>query len=491
MRVAASPRVVDRDPVVRARRPRLRGGRDRPHRRADLQGRALRRGDHRPRGHPPPGGHRPAHRPGQPPQAERRPRRRAARPVHLAPVAAAALRPRRLQGLQRHLRPSRRRRAAGAPRAQARRGRGRSRLGLPPRRRRVLRARRSWTARTRTRLILRASRGPDRERRRAQHRGVAGRGAPAPRGRQRRSRAPGRRRAHVRQQAQPLDGAQPGRRGAAAHDARQAARARRALLQRRRAGRRGSPADWAWAARRWTRSPAPPSCTTSARSASPTRSSTSPAASPTASGSSSTSTPSSASASSTARRRCARWRGWSGPATSAGTGPATRIACAARRSRSGARIVAVCDAYEAMTADRSYRAAVSHELGLPGAAPLGRHPVRPRGRRGLPHRDRDRRRGARARRRPARGRARADAARFGRRRGRWTRTPTSPSRRPEPHPPAQAPPRQRGRRHLHRLGLGDDVHRVEHIAQVDEQRAEHRPEAAVERLRWPGDRTAR
>jgi len=28
----------------------------------------------------------------------------------------------------------------------------------------------------------------------------------------------------------------------------------------------------------------------------------------------------------------------------------------------GARIVAVCDAYEAMTANRSYRAAVSHEL---------------------------------------------------------------------------------------------------------------------------------
>ena len=63
---------------------------------------------------------------------------------------ADALRPRRLQALQRHLRPRGRRRAAGAAGREAGRGRRARRHGLPARRRRVLRAasrraRTSWT----------------------------------------------------------------------------------------------------------------------------------------------------------------------------------------------------------------------------------------------------------------------------------------------------------------------------------------------------------
>ena len=49
----------------------------------------------------------------------------------------------------------------------------------------------------------------------------------------------------------------------------------------------------------------------------------------------------------------------------------------------GSRIVAVCDAYEAMTADRAYRSALTPGGRRPGAARQRRHAVRPRGRRGL------------------------------------------------------------------------------------------------------------
>ena len=51
-----------RHAALRARGSCLRGGRDRADRRAHLQGGALRGRDHRPRGHSPAGGHRPAHR---------------------------------------------------------------------------------------------------------------------------------------------------------------------------------------------------------------------------------------------------------------------------------------------------------------------------------------------------------------------------------------------------------------------------------------------
>ena len=62
------------------------------------------------------GAHRRAHRPGQPPRAGQRPRRGAARaPSDERAARARALRPRRLQAVQRQLRPSGRRRAARPP----------------------------------------------------------------------------------------------------------------------------------------------------------------------------------------------------------------------------------------------------------------------------------------------------------------------------------------------------------------------------------------
>ena len=48
----------------------------------------------------------------------------------------------------------------------------------------------------------------------------------------------------------------------------------------------------------------------------------------------------------------------------------TRTACPARTSRSGARIVAIADAYEAMVAGRPYRTAVTHSEAI---AELRRH----------------------------------------------------------------------------------------------------------------------
>ena len=68
---------------------------------------------------PPARGHRRAHRARQPPAADGGPRR-GMRPDGGERRAARALRPRRLQALQRHLRPPRRRRAAPAPRLAAR-----------------------------------------------------------------------------------------------------------------------------------------------------------------------------------------------------------------------------------------------------------------------------------------------------------------------------------------------------------------------------------
>jgi hypothetical protein len=53
----------DRRAPVRPSGSRVRGGRDRPHRRAHQQGGALGGGDHRPRGHPAAGRHRSPHRP--------------------------------------------------------------------------------------------------------------------------------------------------------------------------------------------------------------------------------------------------------------------------------------------------------------------------------------------------------------------------------------------------------------------------------------------
>ena len=68
---------------------------------------------------------------------------------------------------------------------------------------------------------------------------------------------------------------------------------------------------------------------------------------------------------------------------SAGTARAIPTAHAAPRSPRGSRIVAVCDAYEAMTADRTYRRALTPAT-PPGTPRTRRHPVRPRGRRPVP-----------------------------------------------------------------------------------------------------------
>ena len=44
----------------------------------------------------------------------------------------------------------------------------------------------------------------------------------------------------------------------------------------------------------------------------------------------------------------------------------------------GARIIFVCDAYDAMTSDRAYSRAIAPSRGDRGAARLRRHAVRPR-----------------------------------------------------------------------------------------------------------------
>ena len=120
------------EPARRRARRRLAAGRLRPPRpeparqRRDARGQPLR------------GAHRCADRPGQPPRAHPRPRPGRRRPARGR--RAGALRPRRVQALQRLLRPPGRRRPPAAPRSQARRARRRRRLGLPDGRRRVLRA---------------------------------------------------------------------------------------------------------------------------------------------------------------------------------------------------------------------------------------------------------------------------------------------------------------------------------------------------------------
>ena len=160
-------------------------------------------------------------------ELERRIRRR-------QPVPAPAVRPRRLQGLQRHVRPPRGRSASLTPGGKAAARGRRSRSGISPRRRRVLRAPGSGRQR-RGRDDPRDRRRVDRNRHRLHDRRVGRRGRAAARSRQPRARAPARGRAHVRQQATPLDRRpRAGGRGPAARDACQAARARRALEQGRR-----------------------------------------------------------------------------------------------------------------------------------------------------------------------------------------------------------------------------------------------------------------
>ena len=59
-----------------------------------------------------------------------------------------------------------------------------------------------------------------------------------------------------------------------------------------------------------------------------------------------------------------RRRASSAPATSAGTAPATRTGSSGEEIPLGARIVAVCDTYDAIVTDRAYRKAQSPEAAL-------------------------------------------------------------------------------------------------------------------------------
>ena len=59
----------------------------------------------------------------------------------------------------------------------------------------------------------------------------------------------------------------------------------------------------------------------------------------------------------------------------------------------GSRVIAVCDAWDAMVTDRPYRRAMSRARRARRARALRRHPVRPGGRRGVPRRARPRRGG--------------------------------------------------------------------------------------------------
>ena len=102
------------------------------------------------------GAHRRAHRPREPPRARARARAAAAAGLRGAPARADDLRPRRLQALQRHVRPPGRGCAAQAPRQPPRGAPARPRLRVPHGRRRVLRAAR---ARRRRRPRARRRRG--------------------------------------------------------------------------------------------------------------------------------------------------------------------------------------------------------------------------------------------------------------------------------------------------------------------------------------------
>ena len=125
----------------------------------------------------------------------------------------------------------------------------------------------------------------------------------------------------------------------------------------------GSPRRWGSTRRAWSGSASPASCTTSASSACPTRSCASPARSRTRSGWRCASTPSSARAWSplpawtTSRAGCS-------PITSGPTARGYPQGTAGDDIPIEARILAVGDAYEAMTADRPYRTAPGHEFAL-------------------------------------------------------------------------------------------------------------------------------
>ena len=284
------------------------------------------------------------------------------------------------KSLQRHLRPRRRRRAAGSARPQARTAVAPRRDRLPARRRRVLRAAARDARMSSDQAVAAAAVRAGGARR--ELRGRAPRAAPCC-SRTRRRRPTMRCSSPTSACTRASTAVRP---GAASRPATCCIRIMHAkqpeLPSDHSSGVAGcalsrSAGAWAWTPSSSTSSAARPSCTTSARSASPTRSSTSPARSTRASGSSSASTPCSASASSARRRRCARspaivratherWDGDGYPDGLRGEG----IPLAAR-------IIAVCDAYDAMTETAATGAAIGHEDACEELRSGGRPPVRP------------------------------------------------------------------------------------------------------------------
>ena len=155
---------------------------------------------------------------------------------------ARPLRPRRLQALQRHLRPPRRRRAAPPPGAQAGTVGRRPRQRLPDGRRRVLRP----AARSRRRRGRRRGRRARRERARVHDRRLARHRRAGGRGGHRRRGAAARRPADVRAQGRALGRAhERDARRADADPARAPARAARPPQPGRRPGARHRPPRWA------------------------------------------------------------------------------------------------------------------------------------------------------------------------------------------------------------------------------------------------------
>ena len=328
-----------------------------------------------------------ADRPRQPPRADAATSSAAlAHATDEAPARARPVRPRRLQALQRHLRPPGRRRAARPPRRQPAPAASTPRARLPHGRRRVLRAHRAARGRPRGRDPRQHGQGGAlRARRGLHHRRVL-----------RRDHAPGRGgRRHARPCGSPTsamyaqkhgrpDVGQPPEQGRAPARARRApSRPRRPTATASPTSRRPPRAGSGCPRRRSTTSATPPSCTTSARSRSPTRSSTSPGRSDpdewafirrhTVIGERIiAAAPALEPVAELVRSSHERWDGGGYP-----------DGLAAEAIPLGARIVAVADAFDAMTADRAYRTARGAGRGARRAAPLRRDAVRPRGRDGV------------------------------------------------------------------------------------------------------------
>ena len=251
---------------------------------------------------------------------------------------------------------------------------GHDRHGVPPRRRRVLRARHPASgARRRSRPRRRRSpsaAAPSRSATRmAAWRWAARSASPRTRSGSSTSACT---RSRTAGAGRPATRARPCSCGRSASGTPTSARTARTCRGWPSASRAGS--DWPRTS--WSRSAMRPSCTTSARSASRTRSSPSRARSTPRSGPSCGATRSSASASCPARPRSRTSPGWCARATSAGTARATPTSSQGEATPIGSRIIAVCDAFDAMRSDRPVQGGGRHR-GRAGRAPaLRRHAVR-------------------------------------------------------------------------------------------------------------------